>query len=95
MNKQYAREEELGYKLAEIVPLINWEVFRPIILIPLKPCKSNHNTQNTYQKHIRLHLLHPTPIKHPQTKKNNLANANKKIGKIEKINGKIEIIQKK
>lgn len=31
MNKQYARVEELGDKLAEINPLIDWEVFRPIV----------------------------------------------------------------
>lgn len=27
MNKQYARVEELGDKLAEIDPLIDWEIF--------------------------------------------------------------------
>ena len=31
MNKQYARVQELGDRLAEIDPLIDWEVFRPII----------------------------------------------------------------
>ena len=31
MEKNYARVEELGDKLAEIDPLIDWEVFRPII----------------------------------------------------------------
>ncbi len=31
MNKEYARVELLGDKLAEIDPLIDWEVFRPII----------------------------------------------------------------
>ena len=31
MSKQYARVQELGDKLAEIDPLIDWEVFRPII----------------------------------------------------------------
>jgi IS5 family transposase len=31
MKKEYARVELLGDKLAEIEPLINWEVFRPII----------------------------------------------------------------
>ena len=31
MNKQYAQVQKLGDKLAEIDPLINWEVFRPII----------------------------------------------------------------
>lgn len=31
MNKQYARVQELGDKLAEIDPLIDWEVFRPIV----------------------------------------------------------------
>ncbi|NMC60052.1 MAG: IS5 family transposase [Candidatus Methanofastidiosa archaeon] len=31
MNKQYARVKELGDKLAEINPLIDWECFRPIV----------------------------------------------------------------
>jgi len=31
MNKEYARVERLGDKLAEINPLIDWEIFRPII----------------------------------------------------------------
>jgi len=31
MNKQYARVKELGDKLAEINPLIDWGVFRPIV----------------------------------------------------------------
>jgi IS5 family transposase len=31
MNKQYARVQELGDRLAEIDPLIDWEFFRPII----------------------------------------------------------------
>ncbi len=31
MNKQYARVEELGDKLAEINPLIDWERFRIIV----------------------------------------------------------------
>ncbi|GAB4315519.1 MAG: hypothetical protein Kow0019_15690 [Methanobacteriaceae archaeon] len=31
MNKQYARVKELGDKLAEIDPLIDWECFRPIV----------------------------------------------------------------
>ncbi len=31
MKKEYARVEQLGDKLAEIDPLIDWEVFRPII----------------------------------------------------------------
>jgi IS5 family transposase len=31
MEKNYARVKELGDKLAEIDPLIDWEVFRPII----------------------------------------------------------------
>ena len=31
LEKNYARVEELGDKLAEIDPLIDWEVFRPII----------------------------------------------------------------
>jgi IS5 family transposase len=31
MEKNYTRVEELGDKLAEIDPLIDWEVFRPII----------------------------------------------------------------
>ena len=31
MKKNYARVEQLGDKLAEIDPLIDWEVFRPII----------------------------------------------------------------
>lgn len=31
MNKQYARVHELGDKLVEIDPLIDWEVFRPIV----------------------------------------------------------------
>jgi hypothetical protein len=31
MNKQYARVQELGDKLAEIDPLIDWEFFRPIV----------------------------------------------------------------
>jgi IS5 family transposase len=31
MNKEYARVERIGDKLAEINPLIDWEVFRPII----------------------------------------------------------------
>jgi hypothetical protein len=46
--------------------------------IPLRPRKSHHNTQNTHQKHIHMLLLQPTTTKHPQTKKHNLANANKK-----------------
>jgi hypothetical protein len=33
MKKGYARVELLGDKLTEIEPLINWEVFRPIIEI--------------------------------------------------------------
>ncbi|KZX14405.1 IS5 family transposase [Methanobrevibacter curvatus] len=31
INKQYAKVEELGDRLADIDPLIDWEVFRPII----------------------------------------------------------------
>ncbi len=31
MNKKYARVKQLGDKLATIEPLIDWEVFRPII----------------------------------------------------------------
>ncbi len=31
LNKEYARVERLGDKLAEVEPLIDWEVFRPII----------------------------------------------------------------
>jgi len=31
LEKNYARVEKLGDKLAEIDPLIDWEVFRPII----------------------------------------------------------------
>ena len=31
LEKNYARVEELGDKLAEMNPLIDWEVFRPII----------------------------------------------------------------
>jgi len=31
MNNEYARVERLGDKLAEINPLIDWEIFRPII----------------------------------------------------------------
>jgi len=31
LEKEYARLEELGDSLVEIEPLINWEVFRPII----------------------------------------------------------------
>jgi len=31
LEKNYARVEELGDKLAEIDLLIDWEVFRPII----------------------------------------------------------------
>ena len=31
MNKQYSRVKELGDKLAEIDPLIDWEFFRPIV----------------------------------------------------------------
>jgi len=31
MSKQYARVQELGDKLAEIDPLVYWEVFRSII----------------------------------------------------------------
>jgi transposase, IS5 family len=31
LDKEYARLEELGDKLAEIDPLIDWEAFRPII----------------------------------------------------------------
>ena len=31
MSLQYARVQELGDKLAEIDPLIDWEVFRPIV----------------------------------------------------------------
>ena len=31
MKKEYARVELLGDKLAEIDPLIDWEVFRPIL----------------------------------------------------------------
>lgn len=31
MNKQYSRVKELGDKLAEINPLIDWGVFRPIV----------------------------------------------------------------
>ena len=46
--------------------------------IPLRPHKSHHNTSNTHKKHLHLFLLQPHAIKHPQTKKHNLANANKK-----------------
>jgi desulfoferrodoxin (superoxide reductase-like protein) len=49
--------------------------------IPLRPCQSHHNTTNTHQKYIHLLLLQPHAIKHPQTKKHHIANANKKIGK--------------
>jgi len=31
MKKEYALLEQLGDKLAEIEPLIDWELFRPII----------------------------------------------------------------
>jgi IS5 family transposase len=31
MNKEYEKIKELGDRLAEIDPLIDWEVFRPII----------------------------------------------------------------
>ena len=31
MNKEYERVKQLGDKLAEVEPLIDWEVFRPII----------------------------------------------------------------
>jgi len=31
LNKQYARVQELGDRLAEIDPLIDWECFRPIV----------------------------------------------------------------
>lgn len=31
LNKQYARVQELGDRLAEIDPLIDWEIFRPIV----------------------------------------------------------------
>jgi len=31
MNKEYERVERLSDKLAEVEPLIDWEVFRPII----------------------------------------------------------------
>jgi len=31
MKKNYARVEQLGDKMAEIDPLIDWAVFRPII----------------------------------------------------------------
>jgi transposase, IS5 family len=31
MNKEYEKVKELGDRLAEIDPLIDWEVFRPII----------------------------------------------------------------
>ena len=41
MEKNYARVEELGDKLAEIDPLIDWEVFRPII----REMYDNHTEQ--------------------------------------------------
>jgi IS5 family transposase len=31
LNKQYDRVKQLGDKLAEIDPLIDWEAFRPIV----------------------------------------------------------------
>lgn len=31
LKKEYARVEELGDKLVDIDPLIDWELFRPII----------------------------------------------------------------
>ena len=49
--------------------------------IPLRPRKSNHNTQNTHQKHIHLLLLQPPTTKHHPTPKHNLANANIKLRK--------------
>jgi IS5 family transposase len=41
MKKEYALLEQLGDKLAEIDPLINWEVFRPII----REMYDNHTEQ--------------------------------------------------
>src|SRR5664280_1628682 len=41
MRKEYALLEQLGDKLAEIDPLIDWEVFRPII----KEMYDNHTEQ--------------------------------------------------
>jgi IS5 family transposase len=31
MNKEYERVKQLSDKLAEVEPLIDWEIFRPII----------------------------------------------------------------
>ena len=41
MKKEYALLEQLGDKLAEIDPLIDWEVFRPII----REMYDNHTEQ--------------------------------------------------
>jgi hypothetical protein len=63
--------------------------------IPLRPCQSHHNTTNTQKKHLHLLMLQPPTTKHPQTKKHNIANANKKNRKNRKINKNKEKTHKK
>ena len=52
--------------------------------IQLRPRQKVTTTlRNTHEKHLHLLLLQPPTTKHHQTKKHNLANANKKTSKID------------
>ena len=61
MKKEYARVEQLGDKLAEIDPLIDWQIFRPII----HNMYDNHterggrpnNDENSYDENISFTIM--------------------------------------